>query len=188
MATSDKRRLVELGRGLTDLGWEVIATSGTARALQAADVAVRDVSEITGLPPMMGGRVKTFTPSIFGGILMRPSSPEDCADAERWSISRFHLVLSSFYDFDRAEWGQQRIACIDIGGPALLRAAAKNHEHVIPLTHPADYALILAALETSNGDPTGVPLRLRRQLAGKVFAKTAAYDRKIAAWMLSGTG
>lgn len=185
LATSDRRGITHFGGALAGHGWELVATSGTASALREAGLAVVDVADVAGLPTLLGGRVKTFTVNIFGAILMRPGSAEDRADAVRWSIGRFHLVLCGFYPFDAIGPDDDRIDRIDVGGPAMLRAAAKNHEHVIPVADCDDYGLIVDALSHSDGDPSGVGLELRRQLAAKVFSTTAAYDSHIAAWMQS---
>jgi phosphoribosylaminoimidazolecarboxamide formyltransferase / IMP cyclohydrolase len=182
LSVSDKTGLVDFARGIAELGWELVSTGGTARALREAGLAVRDVSELTGFPEMMDGRVKTLHPAVHGGLLARRDLPEHVEAARAQGIAPIDLIAVNLYPFREtaARAGVQPedvIEQIDIGGPSMLRSAAKNFAAVTAVVDPADYARVLAALQADDDD-----LDLRRLLAGKVFAHTAAYDAAIAAW------
>ena len=175
ISVSDKTGLVDFARGLCRLGWELIASRGTARALAAAGLAVTDAADHTGSPPMLGHRVVTLHPRLHGGILADRDDPAHQSDLDAHGIDPIDLVVVNLYPFaDRP--GTETI---DVGGPALVRAAAKNCAHVGVVTDPSDYAEVLAELEASGNlsDPT------RRRLARRAFALTAAYDAAIAAWL-----
>jgi phosphoribosylaminoimidazolecarboxamide formyltransferase/IMP cyclohydrolase len=178
LSVSDKTGIADLARGLVAAGAELLSTGGTAAALRAAGLPVTDVSAATGFPEILGGRVKTLHPAVHGGILRRRGNPDDDEACARLGIGEIDLVCANLYPFVREPCIEQ----IDIGGPAMLRAAAKNHESVVVLCDPADYAPVLAALAS----PEGVPAAERRRLAAKVFAHTAAYDAAIAAWFGAG--
>ncbi len=169
ISTWDKRGVAELGKGLEELGFTVISTGGTARVLRDAGVKVVEVSQLTGFPEVFEGRVKTLHPLIFGGILFRRGKDE----AE--GFPRIDLVAVNFYPFwDAAEAGfpeDELLEMIDIGGPSLVRAAAKNYKSVVVLTDPQDYGWVLERLRA--GDLT---LKERRHLAAKAFSQTALYD------------
>ncbi len=184
LSVFDKTGLVELGRGLAELGVELVASGGTAAALRAAGLQVTDVEELTGSPEMLGGRVKTLHPKIHGGILARRHLDEDRADLERQSIAPIDLVVVNLYPFEEtvATPGasyQEIVEKIDIGGPSLLRSAAKNHADVAVLSDPADYPAVLVelALKGEVGPAT------RRRLALQAFQRTAAYDAAIRQWL-----
>jgi phosphoribosylaminoimidazolecarboxamide formyltransferase/IMP cyclohydrolase len=174
LSVYDKTGLAELGRGLVDLGWELVSSGGTARALAEAGVPVTEVAEVTGAPEMLDGRVKTLHPDIHGGILADRSRPEHRADLEARGIEPIDLVVVNLYPFT-AEPG---IEMIDIGGPTMVRAAAKNHAHVGVVTSPDRYRDVLdeLAASASLSDAT------RRGLARAAFAHTAAYDAAIVGW------
>ena len=175
ISVSDKTGLDDFARGLSRLGWELIASRGTARALAAAGLAVTDAADHTGSPPMLGHRVVTLHPRLHGGILADRDDPAHQSDLDAHGIDPIDLVVVNLYPFaDRP--GTETI---DVGGPALVRAAAKNCAHVGVVTDPSDYAEVLAELEASGNlsDPT------RRRLARRAFALTAAYDAAIAAWL-----
>lgn len=182
LSVSDKTGLVELARGLADLEWELVSTGGTARALRAAGLAVSDVSDITGFPEMMDGRVKTLHPAVHGALLARRDVPEHMTALATHEIAPIDLVAVNLYPF-RETVGRKNVTPagaiekIDIGGPSMLRSAAKNFESVWVMVDPVDYVRVLAALQAKDDD-----VDLRRVLAGKVFAHTAAYDAAIAAW------
>lgn len=178
LSVSDKSGIAGFARGLVAAGAEILSTGGTAAALREAGVAVTDVSAVTGFPEILGGRVKTLHPAIHGGILRRRGNAEDDAACAGLGIGEIDLVCVDLYPFERAP-GIERI---DIGGPTMLRAAAKNHESVVAVCDPADYGRVLEAVAS----PEGVTAELRRELAGKVFARTAAYDAAIAAWFGAG--
>jgi phosphoribosylaminoimidazolecarboxamide formyltransferase/IMP cyclohydrolase len=184
IATSDKRQLLELGRDLHAMGWEIMATRGTAALLRRAAVPVLDVAEVVNAPELLGGRMKTLSLAIFGGLLMRSGRLPDQEEAERWGFSPIDMLVVGFYDLDSSavvgSGTGNPIDRIDVGGPSMLRAAAKNHEFVIPLIGSDDYGEVVAALEGSDGNPAGVSGSMRRRLAIKAFRAVAAYDRMVA--------
>jgi phosphoribosylaminoimidazolecarboxamide formyltransferase/IMP cyclohydrolase len=182
LSVSDKTGVVDFARGLTKLGWNLISTGGTAKALRTAGVAVRDVSEITNFPELLDGRVKTLHPAVHGALLARRDQPDHIKALAEHQIEPIDLVAVNLYPFEEtaATPGakpEEIIEQIDIGGPSMLRSAAKNFAAVTVIVDPADYARVLAALEAGDDD-----LDLRRLLAEKVFARTAAYDAAIAYW------
>jgi phosphoribosylaminoimidazolecarboxamide formyltransferase/IMP cyclohydrolase len=182
LSVSDKTGLVELARALADLGVELVSTGGNARALRDAGLAVREVADVTGFPEMMDGRVKTLHPKIHGGLLGRRGL-DDTAMNEH-GIPPIDLLVVNLYPFERTVARadctlDEAIENIDIGGPAMLRAAAKNHEHVAVVVDPADYAGLIDALRADGG----TSLAERRRYAAKAFAHTARYDGLIADWL-----
>ena len=189
ISVSDKSGLAELGRVLASRGVEILSTGGSARALAEAGVPVKEVSDHTGFPEMLDGRVKTLHPTIHGGLLGRRDLPEHVAAMERNGIAPIDLLVVNLYPFEATvARGADFDSCvenIDIGGPALIRAAAKNHAHVAVITDPEDYASLTAALETHDGATTG---ELRRQLAAAAYARTAAYDAAISGWFAAQIG
>ena len=176
LSVSDKTGLVELARGLAARGVALVSTGGTARTLREAGLAVEDVATVTGHPEVLGGRVKTLHPKIHGGILARRAE-----DLEGLGIAPFELVVVNLYRFEEAAARglpePDLVEEIDIGGPAMLRAAAKTFERVAVVCDPADYPAVLAELEATGG----LGLALRRRLALAAFARTAAYDQAIVA-------
>ena len=178
LSVYDKDGLVELAQGLSDLGWELVASGNTAARLGEAGIAHLEVAEVTGSPEMLGGRVKTLHPKIHGGILADRSKPEHLGDLEANGIEAIDLVVSNLYPFS----SDPSIELIDIGGPAMVRAAAKNHEHVGIVTSPADYPVVLAELRAHGT----LSAAARRRLARAAFAHTAAYDAAIVAWLDAG--
>ncbi|HET8899298.1 MAG TPA: bifunctional phosphoribosylaminoimidazolecarboxamide formyltransferase/IMP cyclohydrolase [Rhodanobacteraceae bacterium] len=182
LSVSDKTGLAELARALSALGVELISTGGSARTLREAGLAVREVSELTGYPEMMDGRVKTLHPVIHGGLLGRRGMDDDVMHAH--GIAPIDLLVVNLYPFERTI---ARIDCsldeaienIDIGGPAMLRAAAKNHEHVTVVVDPGDYAGLIDLLRAHGGSD----LASRRRYAAKAYAHTAHYDGLIADWL-----
>ena len=182
LSVSDKTKLVELGRGLAARGYALVSTGGTARTLADAGLRVTNVSEVTGFPEMMDGRVKTLHPAVHGGILARRDRPDDLDALERHRIRPIDVVAVNLYPFARAAARPETtfealIEEIDIGGPSLVRAAAKNFKDVLVVVDPADYAGLLQALDR----PAGPTAAFRFELARKAFAHTAAYDEAIAA-------
>ena len=180
LSVSDKTGITELGRGLAARGFELVSTGGTARELAASGLAVIGVSEITGFPEMMDGRVKTLHPAIHGGILARRDHPDDLAALQRLGVGLVDLVVVNLYPFAAAAANpltafDALVEEIDIGGPSLVRAAAKNFRSVLVVVDPADYARVLAALD---GTPS---LEFRFDLARKAIAHTASYDTAISA-------
>jgi phosphoribosylaminoimidazolecarboxamide formyltransferase / IMP cyclohydrolase len=178
LSVYNKEGLVELAQDLSDLGWELVASGNTAATLSEAGIAHIEVAKVTGSPEMLGGRVKTLHPKIHGGILADRSKPEHLADLEANAIGAIDLVVSNLYPFS----SDPSIELIDIGGPAMVRAAAKNHEHVGVVTSPADYPVVLEELRSSGTLSTAT----RRRLARAAFAHTAAYDAAIVAWLDAG--
>ncbi len=185
LSVYDKRGLVEFAQGLTNLGIELLSTGGTAHALSEAGLSVVRVSEVTGHPEILGGRVKTLHPRIHGGILADRGQGSHLAELREHGIKPIDLVAVNLYPFRetaaRADASfEEVVESIDIGGPAMLRAAAKNHRGVAVVVDPEDYTQILAALEASEGV---VPEGLRRRLAVKAFRHTEAYDSAISEWL-----
>jgi phosphoribosylaminoimidazolecarboxamide formyltransferase/IMP cyclohydrolase len=179
LSVSDKTGIVELGRGLVTRGFELVSTGGTARALGDAGLPVTGVSAVTGFPEMMDGRVKTLHPALHGGILARRDRPDDLAALDRLGIGLVDVIVVNLYPFVKAAANPQTpfdalVEEIDIGGPSLVRAAAKNFRGVLVVVDPADYGALLAQLDGTPG------LGFRYDLARKAFAHTAAYDTAIA--------
>ena len=189
LSVSDKSGLTGLARALALRGVELVSTGGTAAALRDAGLAVTDVASVTGLPEMMEGRVKTLHPRIHGGLLARRDHADDLAALERHAIPPIDLLIVNLYPFEatRAAGAPEAdcIGMIDIGGPAMIRAAAKNHAFVAVLTDVEDYAALLAELDAHDGATT---LPFRRAMAAAAFARTAAYDAAVAAWMADIAG
>lgn len=186
LSVSDKTGLIDLGRRLAAAGAELLSTGGSAKALREAGIAVTDVSAVTGFPEIMDGRVKTLHPKVHGGLLGRRGT-DDKVMAEL-GIAPIDLLVLNLYPFEstvaRADCTlEQAIENIDIGGPAMLRSAAKNFAAVTVIVDPADYERVLAGLRDRHDDP-----ELRRDLAEKVFAHTAAYDAAIATWFAGNRG
>ena len=179
LSVYDKTGVVDLARGLHDLGWELVSSGGTARAIAEAGVPVRDVAALTGVPAILSHRVVTLHPKVHGGILADPTLPEHRADMEAHGIAPVALVVANLYPFG----AQPGIEMIDIGGPAMVRAAAKNHAHVGVVVDPTDYDGVLAELRTAGA----LSAATRRRLARAAFAHTAAYDAAIVTW-LDATG
>ena len=183
----DKTDLISFGRGLAEAGFELVSTGGTASALREAGLGVIDVATVTGAPGILDGRVKTLHPAIHGGILARRDLEAHMATIAALNVPPIDLVAVNLYPFEAtiaAGAGEaDAIEMIDIGGIALIRAAAKNHTSVSVLTEPTDYEAVLTALQ--DGD---VPAELRRRLAAKAFARTAAYDAAIASWFAAQVG
>lgn len=181
ISVSDKLGLADFARGLADAGIEIFSTGGTRQHLEDQGLSVRDVSAYTGFPEMMDGRLKTLHPKVFGGILCRPDRRDDMADMDDFEIVPFELVVVNLYPFEAtvARAGvtvEEAIEQIDIGGPSLVRAAAKNQAFVTIATSPEHYSAILEQIQRHGG----TSLQLRRQLAGEAFTRTAGYDRAIA--------
>ncbi|QQN72910.1 bifunctional phosphoribosylaminoimidazolecarboxamide formyltransferase/IMP cyclohydrolase [Croceicoccus sp. YJ47] len=181
LSVSDKTGLADLGQALAERGVELVSTGGTARTLREAGLTVKDVSDITGFPEMMDGRVKTLHPMVHGGLLAVRDNPEHAAAMEEHGIGAIDLVVVNLYPFaETVKSGADRdtvIENIDIGGPSMVRSAAKNHAYVAMLTDPADYDELLNQI-----DAGGTKLSFRKRMAAKAFAATAAYDAAISQW------
>ncbi len=188
ISVSDKTGLEELGHRLAAMGIELVSTGGTAKALRDAGLAVRDVSELTRFPEMMDGRVKTLHPMVHGGLLAIRGNPEHAAAMRAHGIAPIDLLIVNLYPFEATvARGAGYDACvenIDIGGPAMIRAAAKNHTDVAVVVDAADYEAVLAEIEATGG----TTLATRKRLAATAYARTAAYDAAVSAWMAAATG
>src|SRR3984957_13647162 len=189
LSVSDKTGLIDFARALVGHGIELISTGGTAKALAEAGLAVRDVSDLTGFPEMMDGRVKTLHPKVHGGLLAIRADAEHARAMQAYGIAAIDLLVVNLYPFEETMANgagfDDCIENIDIGGPAMIRAAAKNHADVAVLVEPTDYALLLAEFAKHGGMTT---LALGRQLSAKAFARTAAYDAAIANWFAGALG
>ncbi len=174
-----KEGIVDLARELSALGYELVASGGTSSALAEAGIAHLSVEEVTGSPEMLDGRVKTLHPRIHGGILADRSKPAHMADLERMGIEIIDVVVCNLYPFAETP----SIETIDVGGPSMIRAAAKNHASVAVVVDPADYQPLLEALRQGE-----VPLAFRRRLAAKAFDHLSAYDRLISDWLSDSEG
>ncbi len=180
ISVTDKTGIAEFAKALHEMGVEIISTGGTARVIREAGVPVTDVSEVTGFPEMLNGRVKTLHPKIHGGILAIRSNPEHMRQLEEQGIKPIDLVVVNLYAFEKTVAGgaslEEAIENIDIGGPTLLRASAKNFRDVTVVVDPADYQKILTEMRQSGGETT---LQTRFELARKVFEVTSRYDTAI---------
>jgi phosphoribosylaminoimidazolecarboxamide formyltransferase/IMP cyclohydrolase len=189
ISVSDKTGLTAFAADLYHRGVQLVSTGGTAKALTAAGLAVTDVSEVTGFPEIMDGRVKTLHPLVHGGLLGVRDDPEHAAAMETHGIRPFDLVVINLYPFEEVRFSRADYAStvenIDVGGPAMVRAAAKNHAYVAVVTDPHDYEAVLLALETGEGH---LSLEFRKKLAAKAFARTAAYDAAISNWFAETLG
>ena len=189
LSVSDKAGLVELAQFLSGLGVQLLSTGGSAQALRQAGIAVTDVSEHTGFPEIMDGRVKTLHPKIHGGLLARRDLPDHVAAQDAHGIADIDLLVVNLYPFEATlAKGADRdtiIENIDVGGPAMIRGAAKNHDFVTVVVDPADYEDLKSELTTHRGASC---LDFRRRLARKAFARTASYDAAIARWMAQDLG
>src|SRR6201993_3036909 len=183
LSVSDKSGLIEFARALAARGVELVSTGGTAKAIAATGLKVRDVSELTGFPEMMDGRVKTLHPKVHGGLLAIRDNAEHAQAMKSHGIAPIDLLVVNLYPFeatvDKGAGFDECIENIDIGGPAMIRAAAKNHDDVAVVVEAADYQDVLDELATNQGATT---LALRRRLAAKAYARTAAYDAAISNW------
>jgi phosphoribosylaminoimidazolecarboxamide formyltransferase / IMP cyclohydrolase len=183
LSVSDKSGLVEFARALAGHGIDLVSTGGTAKAIAGAGLKVTDISELTGFPEMMDGRVKTLHPKVHGGLLAIRDNAEHAKSMADHGIAPIDLLVVNLYPFEATvESGagfEECIENIDIGGPAMIRAAAKNHDHVAVVVEPQDYQAVLDALAANEGATT---LSMRRRLAAKAYARTAAYDAAISNW------
>ncbi len=187
LSVSDKSGVEDFARRLKGAGAELVSTGGTAKSLRNAGLDVRDVADLTGFPEMMDGRIKTLHPRVHGGLLALRDNDEHVRSMKDHDIGAIDLLVVNLYPFEETvRGGGDFAACIeniDIGGPAMIRAAAKNHEFVCVVTDPADYEGVAAEIEAG-----GVKAETRRRLAAKAFAMTAAYDSAIAAWLRDKNG
>jgi phosphoribosylaminoimidazolecarboxamide formyltransferase/IMP cyclohydrolase len=185
ISVSDKKGIVEFARELHSMGTEILSTGGTARTLRDAGVPVKEVSEHTGSPEMLEGRVKTLHPRIHGGLLARRDHPKDREEIRKYGIDTIDMVVVNLYPFEEtiAKAGTtfaEAIENIDIGGPAMLRSASKNFQDVAVIIDPSDYSKILREMKSMDGDLT---YQTRLELAKKVFRHTSRYDGLIADYL-----
>src|SRR6202011_5932848 len=189
LSVSDKTGLIEFARALAVRGIELVSTGGTAKAIAAAGLKVRDVSELTGCPEMMDGRVKTLHPKVHGGLLAIRDNKEHAEAIKAHGIAPIDLLVVNLYPFeatvDKGAGFEDCIENIDIGGPAMIRAAAKNHDDVLVIVDPSDYQAVLDELAAQKG---ATRLTLRRRLAAKAYARTATYDAAISNWFAAQLG
>src|SRR5262249_36871787 len=183
ISVSDKSGLIDFARALADMGVELISTGGSAAAMRAEGLAVKDVAVLTGFPEMLDGRVKTLHPSVHGGLLAVRGDKRHEAQAAEHGIAPIDLLAVNLYPFEatvaKGAGFDECIENIDIGGPALIRGAAKNHAGVTGIGDPEDYETVLAAIRANDGATTP---ELRQRLAAKAYARTAAYDAAISNW------
>ncbi len=190
VSVSDKTGVVEFVKALVEMGVEVLSTGGTAKTITDNGIEVIDVSEFTGFPEMMDGRVKTLHPKIHGGLLGRRENVKDMKEMEMYGIKPVDMVVVNLYPFEAtvAREGcslEEALENIDIGGPAMIRSAAKNYRHVSVVVDPNDYRDIISEMEENQGI---VSLRTNFRLAKKVFRMTARYDKAISDYLESLTG
>jgi phosphoribosylaminoimidazolecarboxamide formyltransferase/IMP cyclohydrolase len=189
VSVSDKTGLIDLGKFLASLGIEVLSTGGSAKALKDAGVPVVEVSQFTGFPEIMDGRVKTLQPKVHGGLLAVRDNPAHVKEMQTHGIQPIDLLAVNLYPFEstvaKGAAFEECIENIDIGGPALIRAAAKNHAFVTVLVDPADYAEAIAEMKANGGATTP---EFRRRLAARAYARTAAYDAAISTWFAGRLG
>ncbi len=184
LSVYDKTNITEFAQSLAAHAVELISTGGTARVLREAGLEVTDVSELTGYPEILGGRVKTMHPAIHGGVLARRNDPDDLDALTQLDIQPIDLIVVNLYPFEEVTAGEDvsdgaAMENIDIGGPTMMRAAAKNHAYIAVASDPGDYAALSVELDENNG---GLSARTRRSLAGRAFARTARYEQSIASF------
>src|SRR6202011_1827864 len=183
LSVSDKTGLIGFARALSAHGVELVSTGGTAKAIAAAGLQVRDVSELTGFPEMMDGRVKTLHPKVHGGLLAIRDNAEHGQAMKAHGIAPIDLLVVNLYPFeatvDKGADFEECVENIDIGGPAMIRAAAKNHDDVAVIVDPEDYPGVLLELDAFDG---ATSLAMRQYYAAKAYARTAAYDAAISNW------
>lgn len=185
ISVSNKKGIVEFAKSLSSLGIEILSTGGTARILKESGIKVKEVSEYTGFPEMLDGRVKTLHPKIHGGILSRRNNPEDMEEIKRHGIETIDMVVVNLYPFEETISKKEvtledAIENIDIGGPAMLRSASKNFQDVVVVIDPYDYEDVIKELRELDGD---VSYNTRLKLAQKVFSHTSRYDSIIADYL-----
>jgi phosphoribosylaminoimidazolecarboxamide formyltransferase/IMP cyclohydrolase len=189
VSVSDKTGLVKLGQKLQDLGVEILSTGGSAKMLRDAGIAVKDVSDHTGFPEIMDGRVKTLHPKVHGGLLAVRDNPDHKKAMKKHGIGAIDLVVVNLYPFEetikKGAGFAETIENIDIGGPSMIRSAAKNHRFVTVIVDTADYEGLLAELDEHNGATSH---EFRKMMAAKAFSRTAAYDAAISSWFAGQTG
>ncbi|MCX8027184.1 MAG: hypothetical protein N3A62_04940 [Thermodesulfovibrionales bacterium] len=185
ISVSDKTGIVEFSKALSSLGVDIISTGGTAKTLKEAGLFVKDISDYTGFPEIMDGRVKTLHPKVHGGILARRGNPRDMQTIQSHGIDTIDMVVVNLYPFEKTiskpdVQFDEAIENIDIGGPTMIRAAAKNFEDVVVVIDPKDYSIVIDEMTKNNGD---VSKKTRLRLAQKVFQTTSYYDGVISDYL-----
>jgi len=185
VSVSNKKGVVEFAREIHEMGIEILSTGGTAKTLRDAGIPVKDVSDHTGSPEMLDGRVKTLHPKIHGGLLSRRDNPKDMEEIRKYGIDTIDMVVVNLYPFEetiskRGVTFSEAIENIDIGGPAMLRSASKNFKDVAVIVDPSDYERIMDEMKRLNGDLT---YKTKLELARKVFGHTSRYDGLIADYL-----
>lgn len=181
----DKKGIVEFAKELKLMDIEILSTGGTAKTLREAGIPVKDVSEYTGFPEMLDGRVKTLHPKVHGGLLSRRNNPKDMEEIKKYGIETIDMVVINLYPFEATISKpdvslEEAIENIDIGGPAMLRSSSKNFQDVVVIIEPSDYKSVLEEMKSMNGD---VSYKTRLELAKKVFRHTSRYDSIIADYL-----
>ena len=189
ISVSNKKGIVEFAKALHAMGIEILSTGGTAKSLRDAGVPVKDVSEHTGSPEMLDGRVKTLHPKVHGGLLSRRDNPKDMEEIKKHGIDTIDMVIVNLYPFEEtiAKPGvtfNEAIENIDIGGPAMLRSASKNFKDVVVIVDPSDYEKVISEMKSRDGD---LAQETRLELAKKVFRHTSRYDSVIADYLTKVT-
>lgn len=189
ISVSNKKGVVEFAKELHGMAIEILSTGGTAKTLREAGIPVKDVSEHTGSPEMLDGRVKTLHPRIHGGLLSRRKNPKDMEEIKKYNIEMIDMVVVNLYPFEEtiSKTGvsfEEAIENIDIGGPAMLRSASKNFQDVAVIIDPSDYGKVISEMKGLNGD---LPYATRLELAKKVFQHTSRYDGLIADYLTKVT-
>ena len=189
ISVSNKKGVVEFAKELHGMAIEILSTGGTAKTLREAGIPVKDVSEHTGSPEMLDGRVKTLHPRIHGGLLSRRNNPKDMEEIKKYNIEMIDMVVVNLYPFEEtiSKTGvsfEEAIENIDIGGPAMLRSASKNFQDVAVIIDPSDYRKVISEMKGLNGD---LPYATRLELAKKVFRHTSRYDGLIADYLTKVT-
>ncbi|NCO68806.1 MAG: IMP cyclohydrolase [Nitrospirae bacterium CG_4_10_14_0_8_um_filter_41_23] len=185
LSVSNKKGIAEFARELNSMGVEILSTGGTAKTLRDAGVSVKDVSEYTGFPEMLDGRLKTLHPRIHGGLLSRRDNPKDMEELKKHGIDTIEMVVVNLYPFEETISKKgvsfaEAIENIDIGGPAMLRSASKNFQDVAVIVEPSDYEKVLEEMKSLNAD---LSYATRLELAKKVFIHTSRYDAIIADYL-----
>jgi phosphoribosylaminoimidazolecarboxamide formyltransferase/IMP cyclohydrolase len=185
LSVSNKKGIVEFAKELNSMGIEILSTGGTAKTLRDAGISVKDVSEYTGFPEMLDGRLKTLHPRIHGGLLSRRGNPKDMEEIRKHGIDTIEMVVVNLYPFEETVSKKgvsftEAIENIDIGGPAMLRSASKNFQDVAVIVDPSDYEKVLEEMKSLNGD---LSYATRLELAKKVFRHTSRYDAIIADYL-----
>ena len=188
ISVSDKNGIAEFARALEKQGVDIISTGGTAELLRKKGVPVREISSFTGYPEVLEGRVKTLHPRVHGGLLYKRANPKHEKEAREQGFEPIDLVVVNLYPFEQTIAKPdvtlaEAIENIDIGGPSMIRSAAKNYESVTVVVDPADYNLVLETMRDNDGETT---LKLRERLAIKAFVKTSSYDRAISTFLICG--